>query len=187
MSSWGILLPLPLKRFGIIHINVDQGYDQDDDDVMTALTGPLLPVRNAMAHVTPDRATGAHCLSPIPETQGAPMKLKHIAMIAILLTPFWVTTGVMAAQHGHSDHQHVTTTTEQVHQGYGIVESVDPATATIRMDHEPIESLRWPQMVMDLKVKDAELLTGLEPGDRIVFDLVQSETGFIITRIEKSD
>lgn len=115
------------------------------------------------------------------------MKLKHIAMIAILLTPFWVTTVLVAEQHGHSGHQHTTATTEQVHQGYGIVESVDPATATIRMDHEPIASLRWPQMVMDLKVNDADLLTGLKQGDRIVFDLVQSETGFVITRIEKRD
>jgi Cu/Ag efflux protein CusF len=118
-----------------------------------------------------------------------PCNLKHIAMIAVLLAPFWTSPpywwrlSIMVIP-ATSRQPHAA---EQVHQGYGIVESVDPATATIRMDHEPIASLRWPQMVMDLKVKDAEMLTGLEQGDRIVFDLVQSETGFVVTRIEKRD
>lgn len=116
------------------------------------------------------------------------MHLKHIAMIAVLLTTFWMSSTLVAAEHhDHSGHQQATAAVEQVHLGYGIVQSVDPATATIRMDHEPIASLRWPQMVMDLKVQDAEMLSGLEQGDRIVFDLLQSETGFVITRIEKRD
>lgn len=116
------------------------------------------------------------------------MRLKHIAMITVLLTPLWAPSTLVAAQHhDHSGHEHTTAAVEQVHQGYGIVESVDPSTATIRLDHEPIASLRWPQMVMDLKVQNADMLSGLEQGDRIVFDLLQSESGFIITRIEERD
>ena len=55
------------------------------------------------------------------------------------------------------------------------------------MEHGPIESLRWPQMVMDLKAKDPEMLNGLKEGDRVVFDLVQTDKGFLITRIEQKD
>jgi len=41
-------------------------------------------------------------------------------------------------------------------------------------------------MVMDLKTKDADLHKGLEQGDRIVFDLMRTDKGCLITRIDKS-
>lgn len=112
------------------------------------------------------------------------MKFKFIAIIIILLVPLWLSQTPLARNHDHSGHQEAPAS-RQVHQGHGTVEAVDLSTATVRMEHEPIESLNWPKMVMDLKVKDPELLEGLNKGDRIVFDLVKTERGFLITRIEK--
>lgn len=112
------------------------------------------------------------------------MKIMNRFMIAVLLIALWLTPALFAGQHGHSGH-HGKTSHDQVHQGHGIIKAVDPAAGTVRMEHGPIESLRWPQMVMDLKAKDPEMLNGLKEGDRIVFDLVQTDKGFFITRIEQ--
>ncbi len=112
------------------------------------------------------------------------MKFKTIAIIIILLMPLWLSQAPFAGNHDHSGHQEAPAS-QQVHQGHGTVETVDLSTATVRMEHEPIESLSWPKMVMDLKVKDPGLLKGLNKGDWIVFDLVRTDKGFLITRIEK--
>jgi Cu/Ag efflux protein CusF len=112
------------------------------------------------------------------------MRHRIVAIIILLLVPLGLSQTPFAGDHEHSGH-HGAPAAPEVHQGYGTVERVDLATATVRMEHEPIESLRWPKMVMDLKAKDPELLEGLNQGDRIVFDLVKTEKGFLITRIEK--
>jgi Cu/Ag efflux protein CusF len=126
---------------------------------------------------------------PILPKGAHPMKNKNI-IFAILLLLCWLPSALFAGQHGHSGHkapskdQKAPVTAEQVHQGKGTVEGVDPANSTVRLKHAPIESLGWPEMVMDLKVRDPELLKNLKEGDRIAFDLVQTEKEFLITRIE---
>ena len=114
------------------------------------------------------------------------MKSLTMATITVLLISIGFSPALFAGSHGHAGH-HPAPATAEVHQGNATVETVDLKTATLRVDHEPIESLNWPQMVMDLKVKDAGLLIGLERGDRIAFDLEKTDKGFIITRIEKID
>lgn len=112
------------------------------------------------------------------------MKAITVSLIAFTLMLFLATPQSIAAQHHHGDH-HQQPEAENVHPGKGIVHSVDPENATIRMQHEPIPSLRWPEMVMDLKVKDGKMLEGLQEGDRIAFDLMQTKQGFVITHIER--
>ncbi len=112
------------------------------------------------------------------------MKIKTIAVMATLIILFWLTPVLLAGQHQHGNH-HPGTDAPQVHNGRGTVEAVNLDDATVRMEHEPIASLRWPKMVMDLQVKDADMLKGLKAGDRITFDLVQTDKGFVITRIER--
>lgn len=114
------------------------------------------------------------------------MKNMNTFIIAVLLISLWLAPALFAGQHGHSGH-HGKTSQDRVHQGHGTVEAVDLSAGTVRMEHGPIESLRWPQMVMDLKAKDPEMLNGLKEGDRVVFDLVQTDKGFLITRIEQKD
>ena len=112
------------------------------------------------------------------------MKIKTTVVMAILIIPFWLAPVLLAGQHQHGSH-HTDADAGKVHQGQGTVEAVDLDAATVRMEHEPIASLRWPKMVMDLQAKDAEMLKGLEKGDRVTFDLVQTDKGFVITRIER--
>lgn len=112
------------------------------------------------------------------------MKYKIVIIMAILFIFFCMPPALFAKNHGHEGH-HAAPASEQIHRGYGIVEALDPNMSTVKMEHEPIASLRWPKMVMDLKVKDPELLNGLREGDRIAFDLVKTDKGFLITYIEK--
>jgi len=113
------------------------------------------------------------------------MKIKVNTLIITLLVLLYMPFVAMASSHGHAGHHGTAGAAAKVHQGIGTIESVNVAESIVRLDHEPIETLRWPRMVMDLKTKDADLLKGLEQGDRIVFDLVRTDKGYLITRIEK--
>jgi Cu(I)/Ag(I) efflux system membrane fusion protein len=72
----------------------------------------------------------------------------------------------------------------QVHRGRGTVESVDPLTGNVEINHGPIESLKWPAMKMDFKAKDKSLLEALKPGQIVDFDLSETKPGeMLIERI----
>jgi Cu/Ag efflux protein CusF len=113
------------------------------------------------------------------------MKIKRITLIVPLFVLLYVPFVAMASSHGHAGHHGTTGAAAEVYQGIGTIESVNVAGSTVRVDHEPIEALRWPRMVMDLKTKGADMLKGLEQGDRVVFDLMRTDKGYLITRIEK--
>lgn len=72
-----------------------------------------------------------------------------------------------------------------VHRGIGTVKAVDAAHASVTLAHEAIASLAWPAMTMDFKVKDAALLRGLKPGERVEFELAGEAGGeYTIVGIE---
>lgn len=54
--------------------------------------------------------------------------------------------------------------------GAGVITAVDPAAATITINHEPIRSIGWPAMTMKFKAAPA-VLREAAVGDRIQFDL----------------
>ena len=105
------------------------------------------------------------------------MKIKTIALFfACVFTfglPLWST--------GNS----ATTSAGEIHHGSGVIETLDPAKGTVTMEHEPIESLKWPSMVMTFTAKDPTLLKGLKEDDQVEFDLVQSGKAYLITRIQR--
>lgn len=71
-----------------------------------------------------------------------------------------------------------------VHQGQGTVKAVDAKAGKINLDHGPIASLGWGAMAMDFPVKDAALLQGLKPGQKVTFDLASEGPGrFVVIRI----
>lgn len=109
------------------------------------------------------------------------MKSAIPAILTVLGVALVAPTAIDAAEDEHTGHHAVQS--EKVHQGKGLVESVDLAKGVITMEHEPIESLRWPKMVMDFKAHDAALLKGLKEGDRVEFDLVKMGREYHITRI----
>lgn len=107
------------------------------------------------------------------------MKMKMIATLSVACVfmfglPYaWVT--------GNS----ATTAAGEIHHGSGIIEAIDLTEGTVTMEHEPIESLQWPKMVMTFTVKDPAQLNGLKEDDPVEFDLVQSGKAYLITRIQR--
>ena len=62
-------------------------------------------------------------------------------------------------------------------EGHGTVQSVDAEAPSVNIDHDPIDELGWPQMVMDLDLADASLADDLAAGDEIMFYLRENEEG----------
>lgn len=71
-----------------------------------------------------------------------------------------------------------------VHRGTGQVQSVDARAGTVILAHEPIASLGWPAMTMEFSVANPSLLSGVAPGTRLTFEVVQRKPGdFVITSL----
>ena len=69
--------------------------------------------------------------------------------------------------------------------GKGVVKKVDAAAGVVKLAHEPIPAIKWPAMTMDIKVRDAKLLNGIKPEQKVNFSLVKGADGqYVITRIE---
>ena len=73
---------------------------------------------------------------------------------------------------------------DSTYHGAGVVKSMDARRPSIEIDHEDIKDL-MPAMTMDFYVKDASLLKGLQPGDKIEFTMVNGVGGLKITEINK--
>lgn len=112
------------------------------------------------------------------------MQKLRITALSVLLIVAGTPLTLWGADHGHPDSR-ATPAAKTVHQGYGIVEAVNPDGSTVRVEHEPIESLRWPRMVMELRAKDPEMIEALAEGDEIAFDLERIDGEYVITRIER--
>ena len=70
------------------------------------------------------------------------------------------------------------------HRGTGQIESLDARAGTVMVAHEPIPSLGWPAMTMEFSVANPSLLSGLKPGARMTFEVVQRKPGdFVITSV----
>ena len=54
-------------------------------------------------------------------------------------------------------------------EGTGVINRVDADEGVVNITHGPIPSLQWPEMTMDLPVKDAVDLTRVQPGDDVRF------------------
>jgi Cu(I)/Ag(I) efflux system membrane fusion protein len=69
------------------------------------------------------------------------------------------------------------------HQGKGSVDSVDAKAGSVTLNHEAIASLKWPAMTMEFKVANPSLLSGLKPGTRLSFEIVERQAGeWVITK-----
>lgn len=71
------------------------------------------------------------------------------------------------------------------HQANGRIDTYDPKTGTVSIEHGPIDSLQWPAMTMEFKVANEGLVTGLKPGARIDFEFVERGEGeWVVTAIK---
>lgn len=74
------------------------------------------------------------------------------------------------------------------HKTTGVVNAVDAGAGTVNVTHEPIPSLKWPRMTMDLEVADKTLLKEVKPGMKVEFELGKKKAGgYAITAIRKAE
>lgn len=73
---------------------------------------------------------------------------------------------------------------QKAHQGTGTVKSVDAAKGTITIDHQAINSINWPAMLMTFKASNKAMLKDVQPGEKIDFTLVQSGKDYTVTQIK---
>ena len=71
------------------------------------------------------------------------------------------------------------------HEGAGVVVDVNVEKSRIKINHEKIEGYMEP-MTMWFPVKEAKLLEGLRPNDRVTFTVVEEEAADVIVELKKS-
>ena len=71
----------------------------------------------------------------------------------------------------------------------GIVEEIFESEQKLRITHEPIEALGWPQMKMDFHITKDYYVDefNLQPGEHITFTLIKLGDRYEITSIKKMD
>lgn len=67
----------------------------------------------------------------------------------------------------------------------GVVVQVKADQAKVKINHDPIAALNWPQMTMFFRVRDKSVLEGIVNGDKVRFELEKDTAGLAITRMEK--
>ena len=73
-----------------------------------------------------------------------------------------------------------------IHRGSGTVQKIDATKEMVTLVHGPIASLNWPAMTMSFKLKDAALARGIKAGEAVDFELVQSGSDYVVTRLQPS-
>ena len=63
----------------------------------------------------------------------------------------------------------------------GVVREVDKVNGKIKLTHEPIKALGWPQMTMFFRLKDTALADRVKAGDKVEFSLEKSGSGYVIS------
>lgn len=63
------------------------------------------------------------------------------------------------------------------HTAEGKVESVDPKTGSVNIEHGPVASLKWPGMTMEFKVKDPAVLAAMKTGSTVRFEFREQPPG----------
>lgn len=68
----------------------------------------------------------------------------------------------------------------------GVVQQVKAEQGKVKINHDPIPALGWPQMSMYFRVKDKTVLAGIGSGDKVRFEMEKDAQGLVITRMEKA-
>ena len=67
----------------------------------------------------------------------------------------------------------------------GEIKKIDKAQAKVTLKHGEIKNLDMPPMTMAFKAKPAQLLDGLNEGDRVSFTADKVDGQYVITEIKK--
>ncbi|MES9862053.1 MAG: copper-binding protein [Candidatus Thiodiazotropha sp. LLP2] len=98
---------------------------------------------------------------------------KTIGIYLILITMILINTTALAANHeGHAMHDHSMMGGDANQaMGMGVIHQVDVENKIVNLTHQPIPSLNWPAMTMDLPVTKRVDLSGFKPEDKVHFKL----------------
>lgn len=73
-------------------------------------------------------------------------------------------------------------------QATGKINSVDAASGSINVTHDPIKALGWPKMKMEFSVVKGVDLSSVKAGDAVNFSLkAEGEDNYVITKINKAN
>jgi len=88
-----------------------------------------------------------------------------------------------AAEHAGHAATEQTKPTVVGHQAQGILEAINK-DGTLSITHQPIKSLGWPGMTMDFALANAALVSGIKPGSKIDFEIVErAPDEWVITKL----
>lgn len=72
----------------------------------------------------------------------------------------------------------------QGHQAEGVLNSIDLQHSKINLTHGPVKSLGWPGMTMNFSFKDASILKGIQPDQKVAFEIVkEAPKKFYVSKI----
>jgi Cu(I)/Ag(I) efflux system membrane fusion protein len=109
------------------------------------------------------------------------MKFATLSFSVFLLA---TSTAALAENHMQHMSQSDMHAAAQAHMGQGVVNKIDLQHNKVNMTHGPIPSLQWPGMTMDFSVKDAAILKGIKPGQKVTFEVVnEGPRKYFVTRI----
>ncbi len=107
-----------------------------------------------------------------------------VAMLAAM--PALATEKDPRGSHGHEAMKTPADTKEAV--AVGVINSIDEDSRAVNITHEPVESLGWPTMTMDMPVTRRIDLTAVKTGEKVQFKLKKGrDKKFRIIGIEKTE
>lgn len=74
---------------------------------------------------------------------------------------------------------------EQPITGTGMVKGLMPGENKINLQHEPLPAIGWPSMTMDFDLDPGVSTEGLKMEDPVMFELKQTDKGYVISGIHK--
>ncbi|MFZ5503061.1 MAG: copper-binding protein [Pseudomonadota bacterium] len=108
-----------------------------------------------------------------------------LAILFALSTPAFAAESMTGMKHAEIKHmQHTGTQATQGHQAEGVLNSIDLQNRKINLTHGPVKSLGWPGMTMNFSFKDAAILKGIQPGQKVAFEIVkEAPKKFYVSKI----
>ena len=71
--------------------------------------------------------------------------------------------------------------------GRGILRELSPDGHSVKMSHDPIPELKWPEMTMSFQVNPDVNLGAFRMDDKVVFELEATTDGYVITSMQAQD
>lgn len=69
--------------------------------------------------------------------------------------------------------------------GKGVIREILASERKVKLSHEPIAALKWPEMTMFFQVSPVVKLDSFKLNDTVEFDLQQGDSGYVIQAIRK--